>query len=103
MPGRRQLRRGARDGHVDRRLAGALRAEITRLRKIADPEIRATEITELFAGLDGYLDEISEVRAQALVALHAKGWNLEALSELTGLSRSRVGRLVQLGRDNAKP
>lgn len=96
--GRRRLRLGAREGHVNARLAAALAAEVTRLRRIADPHDRAGEVTELFAGLDTYLDQVSAVRAEALVELHEQGWTYGGLAELTGLTRSRVGRICQLGR-----
>jgi DNA-directed RNA polymerase specialized sigma24 family protein len=75
-----------------------LTAEVSRLRRIDDPHDRAAEVTELYAGLDAYLDEISAVRAEALVELHEQGWTYERLAELTGLARSRVGRICQLGR-----
>jgi len=99
--GRRQLRRGARDGHLSAGLTAALRAEIDRLNAIPDADDRAAEVTELYAGIDPFLDEITAIRSAALVELHEDhGYTYDRLAQLTGLTRSRVGRICQLGRDD---
>ena len=100
MPGRRQLRRGAREGHLSAGLTAALRAEIDRLRAIPDPDDRAAEVTELYAGIDPFLDEITAIRSAALVELpEDHGYTYDRLAHLTGLTRSRIGRICQLGRN----
>jgi DNA-directed RNA polymerase specialized sigma24 family protein len=99
VPGRRPLRLGACDGHISPGLAAALQAEIDRLRAIPGLDDRAAEVTEFFAGIDPFLDEITQIRTAALVELHEeRGYTYQRLAQLTDLARSRVGRICQLGR-----
>ncbi len=103
MPGRRQLRRGARDGRLSAALTAALRAEIERLQAIPDADDRISEVSELYAGIDPLLDEITEIRAAALVELREQhGYTYEQLAAMTGMSKSRIGRICQLAQ-GARP
>ena len=64
---------------------------------IEEPRERALAANQLIDELQGAINELSEVRRDALRELLASGMSQKTISELLGMSKSRISQLLSAG------
>ena len=91
----RPRRAGSRPGRLSARLAAALAAEAKALGAHADPLKRIEAVNDFYAQLDFELEQIANIRLQAIQELRREGWSYDRLAAATTLSKARVAQLAQ--------
>lgn len=108
MPPRRRnqprpARAGARPGSLSDELRDALRAEVTRLQDIEEPQARARAVGDLFAALDTELARIAQVRYAAVREMRRQPMSYQSIADASGLSKGRVAQVLKDPRLRRRP
>ena len=93
MPPRRR-RAGAREGNLSASLKLALQREANSLGRIGAAVDRVRAVNDFYAQIDLELEQIAEVRYEAVRELQREGMSYGQIAEATGLSKPRVQQLV---------
>lgn len=83
----RPARAGARPGALSAELRDALRAEVTRLQDIEEPQAGARAVGDLFAALETELARIAQVRYAAVREMRRQPLSYQSIADASGLSK----------------
>jgi uncharacterized protein YerC len=76
-------------------MRAAIEAEMRTAAALVDPVERIKFVSDFFAAIDGGLEQVAEVRLDAVAALRAQGLTYDRIAEVTGLSKPRVAQLAR--------
>jgi len=80
---------------VSAALRTALRAEVRRVRQLADQADRVRAVSDALATIEAEHERLSRERLEAIRRLRRDGLSYTQISQATGLSRTRVAQLAR--------
>ncbi len=70
-------------------------SDIEQLAAIPDPFARLAAVTQRLAESGQEISELSQLRRELVVQLHAKGYSHAKIAEAAGLSRGRIFQILR--------
>jgi len=71
-----------------------IKAQLTRLTKIPNPEKRATEATQLLLSLAAAEMDAKVIRREAVTELVANGYSYDEIGQMIGVKKARVYQIL---------